>query len=67
MKNHEIYRMLDEMKIDRELFDKYAQKKWGSWKANAKGVEKVIGDVTANRNDPDAYVKKIDSEVNVFS
>ena len=63
----EIYRMLDEMKIDRELFDKYAQKKWGSWKANAKGVEKVIGDVTANRNDPDAYVKKIDSEVNVFS
>ena len=63
----EIYRMLDQMKIDRELFDKYAQKKWGSWKANAKGVEKVMGDVTASRNDPDAYLKKIDSEVNVFS
>jgi hypothetical protein len=63
----QIYRLLEQMKIDRILFDQYAKKKWGSWTANAKGVERVLGDVTANRNDPAAYLKKIDSEVHVFS
>lgn len=63
----EIYWLLAVMKIDRALFDQYAKKKWGAWTANVKGVEKVLGDVTAHQNDPAGYLKKIDSEVHVFS
>jgi hypothetical protein len=62
-----IYVLLDAMAIERALFDAYAKKKWGSWQANAKGVDKVLADVTAGRSDPAAYRRKLNSEVNEFA
>jgi hypothetical protein len=62
-----IYQVLDAMNIERALFDAYAKKKWGSWQSNPKGVDKVLADVSAGANDPDAYRRKLDSEVNVFA
>jgi hypothetical protein len=62
-----IYQLLEAMNIERTLFDAYAQKKWGSWQANAKGVDKVLADVTGGRSDPAAYRRKLNSEVNEFA
>jgi hypothetical protein len=59
--------LLEAMAIERAVFDAYAKKKWGSWQANAKGVDKVLADVTAGRSDPAAYRWKLNSELNEFA
>lgn len=54
--------------INAARYEEYADRRWGSgWKLNANGRRSALGELERYRNDPDAYLDKIESELKVFS
>jgi hypothetical protein len=54
--------------VARELFDRYAEKRWGNgWAVAAAGRKRAIDEVNAFADDPDGFRVKVNAEVEVFS
>jgi hypothetical protein len=54
--------------VERERFDRYAEKRWGrGWAVAAAGRKRAIDEVNAFADDPEGFRIKVHAEVEVFT
>jgi recombination directionality factor gp3-like protein len=62
----QIFEWNDGMQIPREIFERYARKRYGvGWLGNANGIKRVRSLVEASRHNPRAFLDRIEAELDL--
>lgn len=58
----------DALGVDEQTFERYAAKRWGGgWKKNALGRKRALQEVESFQEEPEAFVAKVNAELEVWA